>query len=122
MTKPSKSNNETKLLCAQNIDPGLIEAVTDLDSGRYLVVTTSGAEYVLDIGPQPSSLVRSTRRQTTGEREAAPLRRDGETLRLLGIIQLQLGRRAIFRIDIRGDGIETTRTTTRVCSIKRLAP
>lgn len=121
MTKPTKSKSETRFLCAQGIDSGLVEAVTDLDFGPYLVITASAADYILDIGPSSSSLARFPHRQTTGEREAVPLRRDGETIRLLGIIQLQLGRRAVFRLDVRGDGIETTRTTTPVCSIRRLA-
>jgi hypothetical protein len=121
MTKPSHSENARRPVRAQRIDPGLVEAVTDLDFGRYSVTTASASAYVLDIGPESSSLVRSSRCQTLGEWEAVPLRRDGETVPLLGIIQLQLGRPAIFRLDIRGDGIETTRTTTSVCAIRRLA-
>jgi len=118
MTKASHAKGRVS---AQRIDPGLVEAVTDLDFGRYSVITASASAYVLDIRPQSSSLVRSSQCQTVGEWEAVPLRRDGETVPLLGIIQLQLGRRAIFRLDIRGDGIETTRTTTLVRLIRWLA-
>lgn len=121
MTKHSQSKNAKGPVSAQRIDPGLVEAVTDLDFGRYSVVTASASAYVLDIGPESSSLVRSSRCQMVGEWGEVPLRRDGETVPLLGIIQLQLGRRAIFRIDVRGDGIDTTRTTTPVCAIRRLA-
>lgn len=106
---------------ARCIDSPPVEAVTDLDYGRYVVITASGSVYVLVVEPDFSSLVRSFQSQTVGEWEAVPLRRDGETVPLLGIIQLQLGRRAVFRIDVRGDGIETTRTTTPVSAIKRLA-
>lgn len=121
MTKPSQSKNAKRPVRAQRIDPGLVEAVTDLDFGRYSVITASASEYVLDIGPASSSLVRCSRCQTVGEGESVPLRRDGENVPLLGIIQLQLGCRAIFRIDVRGDGIETTRTTTPVRVIRRVA-
>lgn len=120
MTKPSQSQNATTPGGARCIDSGLVEAVTDLDYGRYLVITVSASEYVLDVGPQASSLIRSFQRQTKREWEAVPLRRDGEIVALLGIIQLQIGRPAVFRIDVRGDGIETTRTTTPVCDIRRL--
>lgn len=120
MTKPSQSDSEERLLGSHGLDHGFVEAVTDLDPGRFLVITASDAEYVLDIGPQPSALVRSPQRQTAGEWKAVPLRRDGEAVPLLGIIRLEVGRRAIFRLDVRGDGIETTRTTTPVCSIRRL--
>lgn len=119
MTKP-QCKNAQRPANAPCISSGLVVAVTDFDFGRYLVITASDSEYVLDIGPESSSLTRSPQRPNVREREAAPLRRDGETLPLLGIIQLQLGRRAVFRIDVRGDGIETTRTTTSVCVIKRL--
>jgi hypothetical protein len=121
MTKTSESDHEDRSLRALRIDAKSVEAVTDLDYGRYLVVTSSGSVYVLIVGPELSSLVRFSQCPTVGEWEAVPLRRDGETVPLLGIIELQLGRRAVFRIDVRGDGIETTRTTTPVSAMRRLA-
>jgi len=120
MTKPSQSKNAKRPASARCIDSGLEEVVTDLDFGRYLVITASASEYVLDVGPHSSSLTRSLEWQTVRDWEAVPLRRDGETVALLGIIQLQLGRPGVFRIDVRGDGIETTRMTTSVCDIRRL--
>jgi hypothetical protein len=120
MTKPSQYKNAKRPVSARCINSGLVEAVTDLDYGRYLVITASASEYVLDVGPHSSSPTRSFQWQTAREWEAIPLRRDGEMVALLGILQLQLGRPAVFRIDIRGDGIETTRTTTSVCVIRRL--
>lgn len=121
MTQPSHSDHAKRPVSARSIDAEPVGAVTDLDFGRYLVLTASASAYVLVVGPDCSSLVRFSCRQTLGEWESAPLRRDGGTVPLLGIIQLQLGCRAIFRIDVRGDGIETTRTTTPVCAIRRLA-
>lgn len=98
-----------------------MEALTDLDYGRYLVITASASIYVLEIGPGSSSLVRSSGDIETSEWERVPLRRDNETVPLLGIVQLQLGSRAIFHVDVRGDGVETVRTTTPVWAIRRLA-
>lgn len=98
-----------------------VEAITDLDYGRYLVVTASTSICVLDIGPQSSSLVRFPEYGSANDWEGVPLRGDNETVPLLGIVHLQLGARAVFRIDVRGDGVETTRTTTPVCAIRRLA-
>lgn len=121
MTKSSQSKNPKRPVSAQSAAPGAVEVVTSLDGGRYLVTTASASVYVLDIGPESSSLVRSSQHQTLGEWEAVPLRRDGEAVPVLGVIQLQIGRRAIFRLDIRGDGVETTRTTTPVLAIRRLA-
>jgi hypothetical protein len=97
-----------------------VEALTDIDYGRYLVITASASIYVLDIGPESSSVGRSFQAEIVTDWTAAPLRRDEETVPLLGIIQLQLGQPAVFRIDVRGDGIETTRTTTPVRVIRRL--
>lgn len=121
MTKPSQSRQALGPGSARCIDSPPVEAVTDLDYGRYLVITASASVYVIVVGPESSSLVRSFQSQTVGEWEAVPLRQEGETVPLLGIIQLQLGRRAVFRIDVLGDGIETTRTTTPVSAIRRLA-
>jgi hypothetical protein len=120
MTKPLQSNDANRPVSAQCIDSVPAEAVTDLDYGRYLVISASASVCVLDVGPESSSLVRSPQPPTVREREAVPLRRDGETLPLLGTIQLQLRRRAVFRIDVRGDGIETTTMTTPLCVIRRL--
>jgi hypothetical protein len=120
MTKPSQSDNANWPLRDRGINTGRAEAVTALDPGLYRVISASAAEYILNIGPLSSSLARFPHCQIMGEREAVPLRRDGESMPLLEIIQLQIGRPAVFRIDVRGDGVETIRTTTPVCAIRRL--
>lgn len=121
MTKPSQYKNAKTPANARCINSALVEAVIDLDYGGYLVTTASASACVLDIGPESSSLGRSSQCETAGEWETVPSRRDGETVTLLGNIQLQLGRRAIFRLDVRDDGNETTRMTAPVCVIRRLA-
>lgn len=116
-SRPEHEDGSIRDRCA---DTESVEAVTDLDFGRYLVVTASGSVYSLRVGPGSSSVVRSSHCPADGEWEAVPLRRDGEAVPLVGIIELQLGRRAVLRIDVRGDGIETTRTTTPVKTIRRV--
>lgn len=120
MSKPSQSGKALGAGSARCLHSLAVEAVTDLDFGRYVVITASASVYVLVVGPESSSLVRSVQSQAVGESETVPLRRDEETVPLLGIIQLQLGCPAVFRIDVLGHGIETTRTTTPVTAIRRL--
>jgi hypothetical protein len=117
-----KPEHEKRILRARSIDGDSVHAVIDLDYGRYLVVSASGSAHFLGVGSESSSVVRSSH-EPAAEREweAVPLRRDGEAVPLLGIIELQLGRRAVLRIDVRGDGIETTRTTTTPAKTLRRA-
>jgi hypothetical protein len=121
MTKPSQYTNAKRPSSARCVHAEPVEAVTDLDYGTYLVTTASAPAYVLGIGTESSSLVHSSQYKTVAEWESVPLPRDAETVPLLGNIKLQLGRRAIFRLDVRDEGNETTRTTTPVCVIRRLA-
>lgn len=119
--KRSESNRVSTPDNARGFDTQPMEALTDLDYGRYLVITASASTYVLEIGPESSSLVRFSGEVKTKEWERAPMRMDNEIVPLLGIVHLQLGTRAIFHIDVRGDGVETVRTTTPVSTIRRLA-
>ncbi|MDQ0259547.1 hypothetical protein [Sinomonas atrocyanea] len=95
--------------------------VTDLDFGQYVVVTESASVYILDIGgPESSTLNRMPAGGPVGDYDAAVLRRDGETVPLLGILRLEMGLPAVFLIDVRGDGVPTVRGTTPVAGIERL--
>ena len=51
---------------------------------------------------------------------AAELRRDGEAISILKIVEMQVGRRGLMWLDVRLDGIPTLRGTTEVLSITRL--
>lgn len=94
--------------------------VTDLDFGRYAVATESASSYLLDVGPESSTLNRAPAGVPIGDYESAALRKDGETVPLLAIVRLELGHPAVFLIDVRGDGIPTVRGTTPVIVIERL--
>lgn len=50
----------------------------------------------------------------------ADLRRDGKAIKLLQIVNMQVGRRGLMWLDVRRDGIPTLRGTTEVVSISRL--
>ena len=103
-----------------------VEEVTNLDFGRYVVVTGSLSTYVVEVDAEHSTLVRTPAHgampglQSTAVWESVTMRRDKEFVPLLDIIRLRVGHRAIFRIDVRRDGVETTRTTTPVSAINKL--
>ncbi|MFD1210735.1 hypothetical protein ACFQ36_01600 [Arthrobacter sp. GCM10027362] len=102
----------------------LTDRLTDREEGLWRVTTASGTVYVLDLTPGRRTLTRLPGRDRPqagyARIPAADLRRDGETLPLLAIGQLQLGRPGALVIDVRRDGIPTVRGTTPVVSIERL--
>lgn len=94
-----------------------IMTLGDTDWGRYTVHTGSGAEYDLKLEPVRSTV---TRVRSGSEEPASPaqLRRDGESMRLMGIGLLERGRPASLWIDVLQDGHHSTlRTTTTVQNI-----
>ena len=48
-----------------------------------------------------------------------PLRRDGEPIRIVEQLSLEVGRPAVFLLDLRGDGVKTLRVTSNVLEICR---
>lgn len=85
--------------------------------------TSSGTLYAIHLG-SPREVVRLVR-----DRKPAPgydhlgvaeLRRDGEPIRLIKIVEMQVGRPGLMWLDVRLDGIPTLRGTTEVLSIARL--
>lgn len=99
--------------------------LTDGDAGLWQVTTASGSIYLLDLAAGRSAMTRlPARTYPLGDYARIPvadLRRDGETVPLLSIGQLQLGQPGALLIDVRGDGVATVRNTTPVISIERLA-
>lgn len=85
--------------------------------------TASGTLYAVHLD-EPREVVRLHNDQQPVPRYAhllaAELRRDGEAIKLLRIVEMQVGRRASMWIDVRLDGIPTLRGTTEVLSINRL--
>ncbi|QNE35368.1 hypothetical protein [Leifsonia shinshuensis] len=86
------------------------------------VVTEAGSRYVIDTIDWTLQRVRG--RDDQEDPEVAPastLRRDGETLRLLRVIRLEVGRPAVFDVEpLRPDALWTRRTTTFLVEIRRV--
>lgn len=85
--------------------------------------TSSGTLYAIHLD-SPREVVRLANEQSPAPRYAnlpvAKLRRDGEAIKLLKIIEMQVGRRGLMWLDLRLDGIPTLRGTTEVVSISPL--
>lgn len=100
-----------------------LQSLTDDASGSFAVRTSSGTLYAIHMD-SPREVVRLHRDRQPVARyahlAAADLRRDGEAIRLLKIIELQVGLRGSMWLDVRLDGIPTLRGTTEVLSITRL--
>lgn len=86
------------------------------------VVTESGSRYLIDTIKWTLKRVRGRAEQEDPEvAPASSLRRDGETLRLLRVIALEVGKRAVFDVEpLRPDAVWTRRSTTYVVEIMRL--
>jgi hypothetical protein len=98
-------------------------SLNDATTGSYAVRTESGTLYAIHLDP-PREVVRLAKDRNPTPRydqlPAAELRRDGEAIKLLNIIELEVGRRGVMWLDVRLDGIPTLRGTTEVLSISRL--
>lgn len=93
-------------------------------TGRLIVTTESGTTYFIDASRNRLQRVRGTVMPDDPEVAfASQLRRDGDELVLLRIVQLELGKPAIFDLEPLGDPARvsfTRRTTTYVTSIREL--
>ncbi|MEY9777208.1 hypothetical protein ABH915_002816 [Arthrobacter sp. MW3 TE3886] len=100
-----------------------LRSLNDETTGSYAVRTGSGTLYAIHLDP-PREVVRLAKdRNPTSpydELPAAELRRDGEAIKLLNVIEMRVGRRGLMLLDLRLDGIPTLRGTTEVLSISRL--
>jgi hypothetical protein len=97
--------------------------LTDKTPGSFAVRTSSGTLYALHLD-SPREVVRLAEDEDPIPRYAhlptANLRRDGKAIRLLQIVEMQIGRRGLMWLDVRRDGISTLRDTTEVVWISRL--
>lgn len=98
-------------------------SLNDETTGSYAVRTESGTLYAIHLDP-PREVVRLAQDWNPTPRydqlPAAELRRDGEAIKLLNVIKMQVGGRGLMWLDIRLDGLRTLRGTTEVLSISRL--
>ncbi|MFF1876587.1 hypothetical protein [Leifsonia sp. NPDC058230] len=91
-------------------------------TGSYEVLTESGSRYLLQLDLELLTRVRGTEQPADPE-VAYPsrLRRDGDTIRLLRLIQLSIGKPMIVDVEALGDPATvafTRRTTTIVTEIR----
>jgi hypothetical protein len=97
----------------------MMQELRNDDSGRYLVTTATGSQYLLDL------TARTVRRQMAAttpivdylEAGFSHLRRDGETLELLMLESCAVGASARYWIQVRDDHIPTLRITSPVLRI-----
>ena len=91
-------------------------ALTDEATGRYLVTTESGSRYTLDFNRR---LFRRTTNPTLVARRG--LRRDGEDIDLVEVIECRLGKPLLLLINLWVPGVWfTTRESTPVVRIEPL--
>lgn len=99
--------------------------LTDDDVGVFAVDTASGSTHLVDLVSPKRTVTRFPRQNTPSpeysERFLQPsLRRDEESLPLLAVVRIELGRRAEFFVLARTDGVITLRETTPVVRITEL--
>lgn len=86
--------------------------------GCWVVTTVSGSVYEVDL--DNSTL---TRRPSDRVHGLNPMRRDGDPLRIIGIVALAVGRPALFLVDLDLRGVACRRrVTTTVVSIDSVGP
>ena len=99
------------------------QSIEDGTLGSFAVRTGSGTLYAVHLdGPREVVRLRNDQQpvQRYAQLPAAELRRDGEAISILKIVEMQVGRRGLMWLDVRLDGIPTLRGTTEVLSITRL--
>jgi hypothetical protein len=97
----------------------------ELTEGRVGLLTLSGTIYEIDIGRMELRRQGARLAQSHATFRANQLRRDDETIKVIRLAQLQLGKPAVFVLEPLGDPrvtVATTRTTTSVLLILRLTP
>ncbi|MDY7528151.1 MULTISPECIES: hypothetical protein [unclassified Cryobacterium] len=96
----------------------MLTSLSDGSTGRYLVATASGSLYRLDLDRRVMSRVPEFGVESRLHR----LRRDGEDVDLLELVQCEVGKRMILRINLAAPGVwMTTRASTEVKRIENLA-
>lgn len=98
--------------------------MNEIEPATYKFTTATGSLYLLEVAPARATLTRLPRGFPPGpalrDRPSA-LRKDGQPVEVLRILQFGVGLNAIFVLDLRGDGTPTLRTTSPVRSIEPLA-
>ena len=96
---------------------------TPASAHRLLVLTESGTQYVVDL--HASYLVRLPRSNDSDDPDRPPsvrLRRDECPLKILEIVQLEIGKPALFRVEALGDPARVAFTTRRTTTVLLILP
>ena len=83
---------------------------------QSLVVTTRTASYLID--HDAGTLTRHPASHTPAGYRTAELRRDGDAVPLIAVLECAVGRPLVALIDVRGDGVPTLRRSTEVRAIE----
>jgi hypothetical protein len=91
--------------------------VDDTSTGTWLI-TTETSTHLLDLDQRLVTRSPAAANDTLADPERiATLRRDNEAVPLIALTRLTVDEPMELLLDIRGDGIVTTRSTTRVLAI-----
>lgn len=87
-----------------------------------IITTATGSKYLLDDSGEHKTLARlpgaTEAHPSMDGHEVQAMRRDGEAIPVLEILRLEVGKPALYTLDLRGDGVITLRTTSEVVSIE----
>lgn len=97
-------------------------SISNEGTGRFLVTTATGSEYVVNLDDRTISRKMATTAPLVDFLDAglSQLRRDGELLELLMLESCEVGSSAVFWIQVRDDHIPTFRRTSPVVCIEPL--
>jgi hypothetical protein len=100
--------------------------LTDDSTGDFVVDTSTGSRYLLDLTSPRRTMTRLPRENTPRPGYDFPealrtLRRDGESLPILRVASVEVGRSAELWILVRTDQVVTFRQTSPVVRIVELA-
>lgn len=125
----AKARNQDKEYCyCEYIDigVGMQRATEEADCPQHgrgeltgLIVTTESGSYIIDL--EKETAIRTPRKDVDPrEVYTADLRRDNEEVKIIALKTLQYGEPMVMILDIRQDGVETLRTTTKVQEITEI--
>lgn len=96
---------------------------TPASAHRLLILTESGTQYLVDL--RASYLVRLPHPRNSDDPDrppSVPLRRDESPLKVLEILQLEIGKPALFRVEALGDPARVAFTTRRTTTVLLILP
>lgn len=84
------------------------------ETGRFELETESGSRYLIELADA------RTLTRIPSDGPGSGLRRDEDAIAIVDAGAVEVGRSAVFWLDLRRDGVITVRQTTPVRSVRRL--